>query len=82
MRGCSREWTELEIETAQSLFVNLMELMRLIRLRVKMVEETIARQRLGRLITFCIIIHYLHLYTRAREISSRGVKQNENTIFS
>jgi light-regulated signal transduction histidine kinase (bacteriophytochrome) len=48
MRGRSREWTELEIETAHSLFVNLMELMRLIHLRVRMVEETIARQKSGK----------------------------------
>jgi light-regulated signal transduction histidine kinase (bacteriophytochrome) len=47
VRGSSREWTELEIETAHSLFVNLMELMRLIKLRVRMVEDTIARQKLG-----------------------------------
>ena len=48
VRGCSREWSELEVETAHSLFVNLMELMRLIRMRVRMVEQTIARQKIGK----------------------------------
>lgn len=52
VRGRAREWTELEIETAQSMYVNLVELMRLINLRARMVEETLVKQQYGTLMRY------------------------------
>eukprot|EP01113_Clastostelium_recurvatum_P033766 TRINITY_DN4502_c0_g1_i1.p1 TRINITY_DN4502_c0_g1~~TRINITY_DN4502_c0_g1_i1.p1 ORF type:complete len:1082 (-),score=290.45 TRINITY_DN4502_c0_g1_i1:163-3117(-) len=48
VRGQSQTWSDLEIETAQTMFVHIMYLMRIVNLQTRIMEESFIKETLAR----------------------------------